>query len=168
MYLLWKHLLFVPLTDEEARPSSKNFDRIWTTLTLSFLFKSPRYLHYLHPVETGDLHTSEDWHIRWTEPIPFTHLIHVENFYWRSVVSHWSRNELNWKSLSHVQLIVTPRTVARQILCPQNSPGRNTGVGSCSLLQGIFTTQGSNPVYHIAGGFFTVWATRADQEYWRG
>ena len=26
-----------------------------------------------------------------------------------------------------------------------NSLGQNTGVGSCSLLQGIFTTQGSNP-----------------------
>ena len=26
-----------------------------------------------------------------------------------------------------------------------NSPGQNTGVGSCSLLQGIFPTEGSNP-----------------------
>ena len=28
---------------------------------------------------------------------------------------------------------------------PWNSPGQNTGVGSCSLLQGIFPTQRSNP-----------------------
>ena len=28
---------------------------------------------------------------------------------------------------------------------PWNSPGQNTGVGSCSLLQGIFPVQGSNP-----------------------
>ena len=28
---------------------------------------------------------------------------------------------------------------------PWNSPGQNTWVGSCSLLQGIFPTQGSNP-----------------------
>ena len=28
---------------------------------------------------------------------------------------------------------------------PWNSPGHNTGVGSLSLLQGIFPTQGSNP-----------------------
>ena len=28
---------------------------------------------------------------------------------------------------------------------PWNSPDQNTGVGSCSLLQGIFLTQGSNP-----------------------
>ena len=36
-----------------------------------------------------------------------------------------------------------------------NSPGQNTGVGSLSLLQGIFPTQGSTQVSHIAGGFFT-------------
>ena len=28
---------------------------------------------------------------------------------------------------------------------PRNSPGQNTGVGSLSLLQGIFPTQGWNP-----------------------
>ena len=28
---------------------------------------------------------------------------------------------------------------------PWNSPGQNTGVGSLSLLQGIFPTQGSKP-----------------------
>ena len=31
------------------------------------------------------------------------------------------------------------------ILCPWNSPSKNTRVGSCSLLQGIFLTQGLNP-----------------------
>ena len=30
--------------------------------------------------------------------------------------------------------------------CPWDSPGKNTGVGSLSLLQGIFPTQGLNPV----------------------
>ena len=30
-------------------------------------------------------------------------------------------------------------------LIPWNSPGQNTGVGSLSLLQGIFATQGSKP-----------------------
>ena len=41
---------------------------------------------------------------------------------------------------------------------PWNSPGQNTGVGSLSLLQGIFPTQGSNPgllhcrqiLYHLS------------------
>ena len=34
---------------------------------------------------------------------------------------------------------------APRLLCPWNSTGKNTGVGSHSLLQGIFPTQGSNP-----------------------
>ena len=38
---------------------------------------------------------------------------------------------------------------------PWNAPGQNTGVGSLSLLQGIFSTQGSNPVSRIAGGFLS-------------
>ena len=41
---------------------------------------------------------------------------------------------------------------------PWNSPGQNTGGGSCSLLQGIFPIQGSNPhlphcrqtIYHLS------------------
>ena len=45
-----------------------------------------------------------------------------------------------WKLLSCVWLFVTP-----WIYSPWNSPGQNTGVGSLSLLQGIFPTQGSNP-----------------------
>ena len=48
---------------------------------------------------------------------------------------------------------------ATRLLCPLNSSGNNTGVGCRSLLQGIFQTQGSNPV-SFAGRFFTVWATR--------
>ena len=32
-----------------------------------------------------------------------------------------------------------------RLLCPWDSPGRNTGVGCHALLQGIFPTQGSNP-----------------------
>ena len=31
-----------------------------------------------------------------------------------------------------------------RLLCPQHSSGKNTGVGSHSLLQGIFLTQGTN------------------------
>ena len=46
----------------------------------------------------------------------------------------------NWKSLSRVQLFST-----HGLYSPWNSPGQNTGVGSHSLLQGIFPTQGSNP-----------------------
>ena len=37
---------------------------------------------------------------------------------------------------------------------PRNSPGQNTGVGSLSLLQGIFPTQGSNPGFLHSGRIF--------------
>ena len=45
-----------------------------------------------------------------------------------------------WKSLSRVQLFVTPWTS-----WSRESPGQNTELGSLSLFQGIFPTQGSNP-----------------------
>ena len=46
---------------------------------------------------------------------------------------------------SHVWLFATPWTIALSLLCPWNSPGRNTGVDCHFLLQRIFLTQGSNP-----------------------
>ena len=45
-----------------------------------------------------------------------------------------------WESLSRVLLFLTPWTIS-----PWDSPGHNTGVGSLSLLQETFLTQGSNP-----------------------
>ena len=42
-----------------------------------------------------------------------------------------------------------------RLYSPWNSSGQNAGVGSLSLLQGIFPTQ----VSHIAGRFFSNWAT---------
>ena len=46
---------------------------------------------------------------------------------------------------SHVQFFVTLWTVDTRLLCPWDSPGKNTGVGCHALLQGIFSTQKSNP-----------------------
>ena len=46
-----------------------------------------------------------------------------------------------WQSVRRVWLFATPWTA--RLLCPWNSPGKNTGVGSHSLLQGIFPNQGS-------------------------
>ena len=44
-----------------------------------------------------------------------------------------------------VVLTLTPWTVAHQAsLCPRDFPGKNAGVGSHSLLQGIFLTQELN------------------------
>ena len=40
------------------------------------------------------------------------------------------------KLLNRGRLFATPWTAARQLLCPWDSPGKNTGVGSHCLLQG--------------------------------
>ena len=49
------------------------------------------------------------------------------------------------KSLSRVRFFVTSWTIACQAALSWDSPGKDTGVGSLSLLQGIFSTQGLNP-----------------------
>ena len=47
-----------------------------------------------------------------------------------------------------------------RLLRPWGSPGKNTGMGYHFLLQGIFPTQGLNPVSCIGGRHFDLWATR--------
>ena len=49
------------------------------------------------------------------------------------------------QSLNHVQLFATHELQPIRLLWTRNSLGKNTGVGSLSLLQGISPTQGSNP-----------------------
>ena len=44
-------------------------------------------------------------------------------------------------TLSYVWLFAT----LYSLLCPLDSPGKNTGVGCHFLIYGIFTTQGANP-----------------------
>ena len=82
----------------------------------------------------------------------------------------------SWLSILHVVLLLshsvmsdsmTSWNVARQaplsMGCPWNSPGKNTGVSCCALLQGIFLTQRSNLhllcLPHWQAGFFTTRAT---------
>ena len=48
-----------------------------------------------------------------------------------------------WKSLSHVWFFKIPWTVDARPPCPWNSPGKNPGVGSHSLLQGDLPNQGT-------------------------
>ena len=41
-----------------------------------------------------------------------------------------------------------------------DSPGKNTGVGSCSLSRGSSQLREQTQVSHTAGGYFSFWATR--------
>ena len=61
---------------------------------------------------------------------------HCWNLAWRILSITLLACEVKWKSLSHVWLFATQRT--------GYSPGQNAGVGSLSLFQGIFPTQGLN------------------------
>ena len=52
---------------------------------------------------------------------------------------HTKISKWKWKSL------VSDSLQTHGLYSPWNSPGQNTGMGSLSLLQGIFPTQGLNP-----------------------
>ena len=64
------------------------------------------------------------------------------------------------KSLQSCPALCNPMdcSLPVKLLCPWDSPGKNTGVVFHSLLQGIFPTQGSNPgllhcrqiLYHLS------------------
>ena len=58
---------------------------------------------------------------------------------------------------------------AHGLYSPWNSSGQNTGeLGSHSLLQGLFPTQGSNPGLLHCRWIFYHRSTREAQEYWSG
>ena len=59
---------------------------------------------------------------------------------------------VSWKSAS--RSVVSNSLLSHGLYSPWNSPGQNTGVGSLSLLQGIFPTQESNPGLPHCGWIF--------------
>ena len=76
--------------------------------------------------------------------------------------------QYDWCSYSESRSVVSDSLWPHGLSSPWNSPGKNVGVRSHSLFQGIFLTLGSNPgLLHCkpgspawAGRFFTIWATR--------
>ena len=49
-----------------------------------------------------------------------------------------------------------------RLLCPWDFPGKNTGVGCCTLLLGIFLTQGLNTAVLYCRWILYCWATGED------
>ena len=64
------------------------------------------------------------------------------------------------RNLSESHSVVSDSLWPHGLYSPWNSPGQNTGVGSLSLLQGTFSTQGLNPSLPHCRQIFTVWAAR--------
>ena len=60
-----------------------------------------------------------------------------------SLPSGFFTTSATWEAQSHS--VVSNCLWPHGLSSPWNSPGQNTGVGSCSLLQQIFLNQGSNP-----------------------
>ena len=72
----------------------------------------------------------------------------------------WARLGDPVSVLSRVQLFATLWTVALRLLCPWDSPSKNTGVGCHALLQGVLPDPGFELVSPVApasaGGFFST------------
>ena len=61
-------------------------------------------------------------------------------------MAYWGRRPmLIWMCESESRSVVSNSLQPHGLYSPWTSPGQNTGVGSLSLLQEIFPTQGSNP-----------------------
>ena len=87
-----------------------------------------RKLWYIYTMEYYSAikkNTFESVLMRWMKLEP---IIQSEKWKWK-----WSRSVMSDSLWPH------------GLYSPWNSPGKNTGVGSLSLLQGTFPTQGSNP-----------------------
>ena len=101
-----------------------------------FLFPS---LHLQHPVlyllysYLFSAHTVSTLESLWTESV--TNKLSII-----SILSEWTREKVKWKSFSCVWLLATPLTIQSM-----EFSRHNTGVGSLTLHQRIFPTQGSNP-----------------------
>ena len=71
---------------------------------------------------------------------------YVANFYIIHSLSHLIYTIKKKKLVSQSCLTLpTSWSEATRLLCPWDFPGKNTGVGCHSLLQGFFLIQGSNP-----------------------
>ena len=76
-------------------------------------------------------HSSEDTHVSYYSGCHFHTLCHYQGHSWQG---------------SEVKVAQScPTLLPHGLYSPWNSPGQNTGVGSPSLLQVIFPTQGSSP-----------------------
>ena len=71
---------------------------------------------------------------------------YAKTFHFKAVMSQIKKYWEGWKYVSCLVMLDSLRPPwTTRLLSAWNSPGKNTGVGCHSLLQGIFLTQESNP-----------------------
>ena len=73
-----------------------------------------------------------------------TEMLNLQHTVVYVIKSGYFMTSLYWK-WSENHLVMSNSLWPHGLYSPWNSPGQNAGVGSLSLLQGIFPTQGSNP-----------------------
>ena len=86
-------------------------------------------------------------HVFWLVLYCFPHLKKLSKSVWFRVptLTRETVGGSEEKSESESHSVVSNSLQPHGLYSPWNSPGKNTGVGSLSFLQGIFPTQGSNP-----------------------
>ena len=81
-------------------------------------------------------------------------------------VRHDWATELNWTGESESGSVVSYSLWPHGLYSPWNSSGHNTGVGSLSLLQGIFLTQGLNLGPPNCGQILYQLSHKGSPDYW--
>ena len=112
------------------------------------------FLNVLHSFYIYEL---SSWLVLWGRPVPSPSFISVINIYLYGLMK-WG------ESCSVVSDSLQPHG----LYIPGNSPGQNTWVGSLSLLQGIFLSQGSNPGLLHCGQILYQLSHRKALVYWSG
>ena len=82
----------------------------------------------------------------------------MRQFFWQLWKKYSILVQAAISTLSECHSVMSNSLWPLELYSPWNSPGHNTGVGSSSLLQGIFPTHGSNPgllncrriLYHLS------------------
>ena len=146
----------------------------YLTYLISFIQVKYLYLGcYYHNTSHGHLGSKQWMHSfilpPWNTSLKLCHRLFHKNTFLEIKLSlqHPLVHSEHWASFTHASFLeLIPAGDSRQwvsevaqssptlrphglqtprLLCPWDSPGKNTGVGCHFLLQGIFSTQGSNP-----------------------
>ena len=149
------------------------FETPWTVacqVPLSMGFSRQEYWSEL-PFPFQGIFPTQGWNSRllcllhWeADSLPLSHLGRPGGV--QSLIVTGKKKRWKCQSLNHVGLFASQWTVASQSLCPWDSPGKNTGMGSHSPLQGSSQPRDWTCVSCTEGRFFIVWATREAFHCW--